>query len=84
MSTAIACTGTETTVQVPASWETKKAKTVTLEIDGKPLPDDQKLAKSSTDDTFDFECKKKSHTYTLVATGADGNATQRVQTVARA
>lgn len=84
MPDTTACTGTETTVQVSASWTTKKAKKVTLEIDGKPLPADQVLAKNSTDDTFDFTCKKHAHTYTLVATSADGAQAQKVRTVKRA
>lgn len=83
VSSTVVCTGTLTTVTVPAHWETKAAKTVTFEANGTAFPAEQVFAKSG-DDLFEFPCKKEKVTYTLVATDAAGYTTQRSATTHRA
>jgi len=77
------CVGTTKRVEVSIQYETVKTKTVTFEVDGEALPDNQTFAPGKGKAVLEFVCAQAEHSYTIIATDVAGNQAQKTKSVKR-
>jgi len=80
----LTCTGTQKKLVFEARYGTLNAKTVTFELDGTLLPDDETFAPGEGRADLEYPCKQKSLEVTLVATDAGGDQVTKTKPVTRA
>lgn len=81
---SLTCTGTDKTLVFQVRYSTLNAKTVTFELDGTLLPNDETFAPGEGRADLEYPCKQKLLEVTLVATDAGGDQASKTKTVRRA
>ncbi len=77
------CVNTVKKVEIAIEYETVKTKTVTFEIDGEPLPDDETFAPGRGKAVLEFVCAAAEHDFTIIATDVAGNQATKTKSIKR-
>lgn len=77
------CVNTVKKVEISLEYETVKTKTVTFEVDGEALPDDETFAPGKGKAVLEFVCARAEHDYTIIATDVAGNQAKKTKSVKR-